>query len=190
MDPVHLATGGDDARKAARTAVLTNFAWVDGHADVWRLFDDRAVLRILTLALATAWSGDGVTKVCGIESRGFLLGGAVALHLGTGFAAVRKGDGLLPGPKIERVTAPDYRGRSHTLRMQRRSIRPGDRVVLVDDWVERGSQAAAVRALVEECGGRFLGLSVIVDQLEHDLGSRLRRVEAIVRASELGASST
>ena len=180
---------GDEIQRAARAAVLTNFAWVKGHADVWRLFSDPAALRVITSALAAPWSDDGVTQVCGIESRGFLLGGAVALRLGVGFTAVRKADGILPGAKVERTSAADYRGRSQTLRIQRERLGIADRVVLVDDWAERGSQATAVRELVEACEATFLGLSVIVDQLADDVRAGLKRVHAIVRAVELGPSS-
>jgi len=169
--------------------VLRSFRWIDGHADVWRLFADADVFRIVTAALADPWAGDEITRVCGVESRGFLLGGAVALRLGAGFVAVRKGDGLFPGAKVERTTAPDYRGRAHCLRLRRDALGPDDRVVLVDDWAERGSQAIAVRDAVEECGATFLGTTLIVDQLDDATRRKLGRVVSIVRAEELGDSS-
>ena len=80
-------------------------------------------------------------------------------------------------------TEPDYRGKRNVLRLQRRAIKPGDRVLLVDDWAERGSQARAAAELVARCGGTVAGLSLIVDQL----GSRdgLPPVHALVAADDL-----
>ncbi len=82
---------------------------------------------------------------------------AVALELGVGFIAVRKQDGLFPGEKITRRTPPDYRRLRHELRIQRASLTAGDRVLLVDDWIETGSEAASVKSMVEEDRNRSGG---------------------------------
>ena len=166
--------------------LAARFAWVDGHADVWRLFGDGPLFRRIVAALAEPFPD--VTKVAGIEARGFIVGAAVAAELGAGFVAVRKAEGLFPGPKVELRTASDYRGVEGVLRVQRRAFAPGDRVVLVDDWAERGSQALAARELIEECGAEFVGLSVVVDQLDEDVRRRLGPVHAIVPAEQLGRS--
>lgn len=147
----------------ARELVLEHFRWIGGHADVWAIFRDAEALAAIVAGLAEPFRDEQVTAVCGIESRGFLLGGAAAVELGVGFVPVRKGEGLFPGEKLVRRSSPDYRNLRHTLRLQRSSLGPGDRVVLVDDWVETGSQAAAVRTMVEECGATWVGCSVIVD---------------------------
>jgi adenine phosphoribosyltransferase len=163
--------------------IAERFAWVDGHADVWRLFADPVLFGRIAAALAEPFQGSGIAIVCGIESRGFILGGAVARELDVGFAAIRKGEGLYPGPKVQLHTEPDYRGLRNVLRLQRQAIKPGDRVLLVDDWAERGSQARAAAELVARCGGTVAGLSVIVDQL----GTRdgLPPVHALVVADDL-----
>jgi adenine phosphoribosyltransferase len=127
--------------------------------------------------------------VAGVEARGFILGGAVALELGVGFAAIRKAAGLFPGPKVSRRTERDYRGNEHLLRLQREAVSPGDRVVLVDDWAERGSQALAARVLIEECGATFAGLSIVVDQLDDETRKRIGRVHALVSHAELGPNA-
>lgn len=176
-------------REAARRSVLDHFTWVGGHADVWSVFADAGALSVVVEALAEPFAGAGISAVAGVESRGFLLGGATAVRLGVGFAAVRKADGLFPGAKVTRTAGRDYRGRSHPLRLLRASLRPGDRVLLVDDWVETGSQALAVRELVAACGAELVGLSVIVDQLPDRLPDRLRTalgaVRCVLRADEL-----
>jgi adenine phosphoribosyltransferase len=172
---------------SARASLLETFRWESGHADVWRVFADAEALQAVVAGLVEPWRGRGVTKVLGIEARGFLLGAAAAIELAAGFVAVRKTDGLLPGPKVATTTEPDYRGRRHRLRMQ--AVLTGtDRVLLVDDWAERGSQALAARRLVETSGADFLGVSVLVDQLDEQTRTAIGTVTALVTADELGRS--
>lgn len=180
-----LASGA--VTSAARSAVLHRFRWEGGHADVWRVFSDGESFGAVIDGLVQPWRGSGVTRVVGIESRGFLLGGVCAAVLGVGFVAIRKEDGLMPGPKVEVRAGEDYRGRRPLLRMQR-VLAESDRVLLVDDWAERGSQARAAAELVASTGAAFLGVSVIVDQLADATRQQLGRVTSIVTAEELGAS--
>jgi adenine phosphoribosyltransferase len=169
---------------AAREALLRTFRWDGGHADVWQVFADREAFPLVVAGLVEPWRDRLVTRVIGIEARGFLLGGAAALALGVGFVAVRKAGGLFPGPKLVVEADGDYRGIRHTLRMQR-LLEPDDHVLLLDDWAERGSQARAVRELVESAGATFLGVSVMVDQLADDMRAQLVRVTSLVTADEL-----
>ena len=161
--------------------ILARLSFVNGHADVWRLFDDGALLLAIADGLVAPFRTPGVTKVAGIESRGFILGAACALRLGTGFVAIRKGKGLFPGEKLTATADPDYRGLSHVLRLQRASLHEGDRVLLVDDWCETGSQALTARALVEAAGATFLGLSCIVDQAADEVRKRLGQYAWLVK---------
>lgn len=141
----------------ARAALVERFAWVDGHADIWRVLSDGGSLAAVVEGISEPWVDEGVTHVVGVEARGFLLGGAVAVALRAGFVGIRKaGTGLLPGPKVTVAASPDYRGISHHLRMQI-AFPSSARVLLVDDWAERGSQALAARQLVEIAGATFLG---------------------------------
>ncbi|WP_449349651.1 phosphoribosyltransferase family protein [Streptomyces shaanxiensis] len=171
-----------------RKLVLERFRWIGGHADVWQIFRDPAALAAVVRGLADPFREDGVTAVCGIESRGFLLGAAVAIELGVGFVAVRKGEGIFPGEKVTRHSDPDYRGTRQELRLQRDAVGGlmHDRVLLVDDWIETGSQASAVRSMVEECGGRWIGCSVVVDQTNPARRAGLG-VHSIVTTTELPA---
>lgn len=154
--------------------------FVHGHADVWRLFDDPVQLRELAVALVEPFRGE-VAKVAGIESRGFILGTAAALELGVGFVPVRKADGLFPGPKAVAEAGTDYRGNRHTLRVQRAALAGGDRVLLVDDWIETGSQAAAAKQLVEECGAHLVGVATVVTEISPNPARELGRLHALVR---------
>ena len=175
--------------KALRTDLLRSFRWINGHADIWPFFTDRDLLARTVEALAEPYRAAGITKVAGIESRGFLLGGTVARELDAGFVAIRKEGGIFPGEKLERRTAPDYRSRRILLCIRRASVGPTDRVILVDDWLETGGQAATARALIEECGGEFVGMSVIVDELPPELRPEIDRYHALLRAEDLGDSS-
>ncbi|MCP3801062.1 phosphoribosyltransferase [Allokutzneria sp. A3M-2-11 16] len=169
----------------ARDLLLERFRWIDGHADMWPVFRDGDAFKAVVQALVEPFRGVGVTAVCGIESRGFLLGGAAAMELGVGFVAVRKAAGLFPGEKLVRETEPDYRGLRHALRLQRASLSPTDRVLLVDDWIETGSQALAVRELVENAGAKLAGCAVVVDQMASESKTMLGVFHALVTADEL-----
>ena len=166
MVPVRADMSPEEHREFARAAVLETFRWADGHADVWPLFADAEVFRTLTTAMAAAWQDYGITHACGIESRGFLLGGAVRCTSVPASRPCERATDCSRDPRSNRTTAPDYRGLVHRLRMQTDMLGPDARVLLVDDWAERGSQATAVLELVEACGATFLGLALIVDQLE------------------------
>ena len=168
-----------------REEFLRRFVWNDGHADVWRVFDDSAAFGAVVAGLVEPWQTRDITKVCGIESRGFLLGGAAALALGVGFVAIRKKGALFPGAKHEIETQTDYRGLHHILQIQRESVQPGDRLLLVDDWIERGSQASAVQPLVEACGAVLVGVAVMVDQLDDAGRASLPPISSLVIANEL-----
>ena len=166
-------------------AFLSTFRWVDGHADVWATFQDAESLRAVVVGLAEPWQDQGVSAVAGVEARGFLLGAAVAVQLGVGFHAVRKAGALFPGPKTKVEAAVDYRGRQHELSMQL-GLGPGDRVLVVDDWAERGAQALAVKALIEGVGAHYAGLSLIVDQLTEETRHVLAPVLSLARPEDLG----
>src|SRR5205823_14277935 len=103
----------------------------------------------------------------GVESRAFLLGPLVAQRLETGFAEVHKGwhPDDLGEALLRRTTAPDYRNRGIVLAMRRHVIRPRDRVLLVDDWIETGPQAGGVRRIVADAEADWVGVAVIVDAL-------------------------
>jgi adenine phosphoribosyltransferase len=165
--------------------IAERLRFVNGHADNWRLFDDAELFAAVVDALVEPFRDRLITKVTGIEARGFILGGACALRLGAGFAAVRKGAGLFPGPKLTVPAAPDYRGNSHTLRIQTASLGEGDRVLLVDDWCETGSQALAARTLIEAAGAEFAGFACIVDQSAPGVAERIGVYHWLIRADDL-----
>jgi adenine phosphoribosyltransferase len=167
---------------------LAQFRWIDGHADMLGLLADGEILAGAVEALAEPFDDHGVDKVASVEARGFVLGAGVALCLGVGFVAIRKAGSIFPGAKAQRSTNPDWRGREHVLQVQRSALEPGELVLLVDDWAEVGSQTKAAKALIEECGAAYAGLSLLVDQLADESRSVLAPVHAVVQADELPPS--
>lgn len=164
--------------------LLARVQVIDGHADVLGAVADGGVLARAAAALAAPFADAAVTKVAGLEARGFIFGSAVALQLAAGFVPIRKPGGIHPGPKARTVTEPSWRGERVTLELQRAAITPGDRVLLVDDWAETGSQAVAAKQLIEECGGVYVGLSLLVDQLGSETRAALAPVRTIADAAE------
>jgi len=155
-----------------------------GLGNMWPVFYDSELFARVIEAMAAPLAGL-VDKIAGIESRGFVLGAAVAAQLRVGFVAIRKGDGLYPGETLSAFTSADYRGRRHTFRLQRLALGAGERVGLVDDWFETGSQGLIARRLVEQAGASYAGASIIVDQLSSESRSALEPCHALVRAGEL-----
>jgi adenine phosphoribosyltransferase len=165
--------------------LLSRFRWIGGHADVLGLLSDGDFLARAIDALTEPFEDAGVAKVAGVEARGLVFGAAAALRLGAGFVPVRKPGSVHPGPKAVHVSEPDWRGRQLAYEVQRAALDAGDRVLLVDDWAETGSQALAARSLIEECGASWAGASLLVDQLQDDVRERLAPVHAVVLSAEL-----
>jgi adenine phosphoribosyltransferase len=110
--------------------------------------------------LASAAGGLAADKVVAIESRGFILGGALALRLGTGFVPVRK-PGKLPWKCRKASYALEYG--TDALEMHEDALRPGERALIVDDVIATGGTARAVAELVEGIGGRVGGFLFLVE---------------------------
>lgn len=101
-----------------------------------------------------------VDKVVGMEARGFILAAPVALALGAGFVPVRKA-GKLPGETHS--VGYDLEYGSATLELHQDAIRPGERVLLIDDVLATGGTVAATVELVRACGGIVHGVAVLME---------------------------
>lgn len=122
-------------------------------------------------ALAEPWHGSGVQLIAGIEARGFIFGAALALRLRAGFVPLRK-PGKLPPPVRAVGYALEYG--SDRLEMQRDAVKPGKRVLLVDDVLATGGTLQAAAKLVEGSGAELLGAGVVIELMA--LGGRSRWV--------------
>jgi adenine phosphoribosyltransferase len=132
--------------------------------DITPLLADASGLRAVTEALAAAGrDADGrvmVDKVVGMEARGFILAAPVALSLGIGMVPVRKA-GKLPRAAHAVSYALEY-GRA-TLEMHEDAVRPGDRVLVIDDVLATGGTLAATRELVRLAGGEAVAAAVLME---------------------------
>jgi adenine phosphoribosyltransferase len=140
--------------------------------DVTTLLKDASGFRACIELLVEPYRAAGVEAVVGIEARGFILGGAVADKLGTGFVPIRK-KGKLPAATIGQDYELEYG--TDVIEVHEDAIRPGERVLIVDDLIATGGTAEAAAKLIQCIGGVAVGAAFIIDL--PDLGG-LRRVEA------------
>jgi adenine phosphoribosyltransferase len=123
------------------------------------LADPRAFCTVLDL-IAEHYAGRGIDTVVGIESRGFIFGAALAARTTASFVPVRK-PGKLPAA-TDRVTYALEYG-TDALEMHRDSLRPGARVLVVDDVIATGGTAGATIELVKRQGGHVVGLAFAIE---------------------------
>jgi len=135
--------------------------------DVTTLFADPRGYRMCIDQMLHPYAGQPIDKVVGLEARGFILGGAIAHQLGTGFVPVRK-KGKLPGTTISQDYKLEY-GEA-IVEIHDDAIEAGERILVVDDLLATGGTAEAGIKLIERLGGDIIGCSFIVDLPE--LGGR------------------
>jgi adenine phosphoribosyltransferase len=128
--------------------------------DITTLLKDPKAFRCVLDELATGYLQSGVEIVVGVESRGFIFGGALAHELGAGFVPVRK-LGKLPAKTIQVEYELEY-GRD-ALAMHEDAIGTGQRVLIVDDLLATGGTMGATLRLVEQCGGVVVGLAFLIE---------------------------
>jgi adenine phosphoribosyltransferase len=128
--------------------------------DVTTLLRDPEGFRQAIDAMCEPYAKGSVDLIVGIESRGFILGAAMADRLGAGFVPVRK-LGKLPGKTVKVSYSLEYG--TDSLEMHDDAIEKGQRVLIVDDLLATGGTAAAVRKLVKQVGGDLVGLAFLVE---------------------------
>ncbi len=136
--------------------------------DVTPLLLDASAVRDVVEAIAAPYL-NRVDVVVGIESRGFIFGSAVAYHLGTGLALVRK-PGKLPSKTFEARYDLEYG--SDGLQIHQDAFRHGSRVLVVDDLLATGGTAAATTELVQKTGGEVVACAFVIELAA--LGGRQR----------------
>jgi adenine phosphoribosyltransferase len=141
--------------------------------DVTTLFADPRGFRMAVDQMLHPYAGQRIDAVVGLEARGFILGGAIAHQLGTGFVPIRK-KGKLPGTTISQDYKLEY-GEA-IVEIHDDALDAGQRVLVVDDLLATGGTAEAGIKLVERLGGVIVGCAFIVDL--PDLGGR-KRLEAL-----------
>ena len=137
--------------------------------DVTTLFADPKGFRMAIDQMLHPYAGEQIDKVVGLEARGFILGGAIAHQLGTGFVPIRK-KGKLPAATISQQYTLEY-GEA-VMELHEDAISAGERILVVDDLLATGGTAEAGISLIERLGGQIVGCSFIVDL--PDLGGRVK----------------
>lgn len=135
--------------------------------DVTTLFADPRGFRITIDQLLHPYAGADIDKVVGLEARGFILGGALAHQLSVGFVPIRK-KGKLPGTVISQAYALEY-GEA-VMEIHDDALKPGERVLIVDDLLATGGTAKAGIELCQRLGAIVVGCAFVIDLPE--LGGR------------------
>ncbi len=128
--------------------------------DITPILADAELLRFSVHCLAAPYRRSGITKVVGIEARGFILGAMLADELNAGFVPIRK-KGKLPFTTVRETYALEYG--TDTIEMHIDAITDNDRVLIHDDVIATGGTAAATHRLVTFGGGLVVGYSFLVE---------------------------
>jgi len=145
--------------------------------DITSLIEDSDGFRTSVERLAAAHRGVGVTKVAGIEARGFIFGAGVAIALGVGFVPVRKA-GKLPGETMGQNYALEYG--VDTIEIHADAVDSGDTVLLVDDLIATGGTAVAAVALLRRTGASVRHAAFVIDLPDIGGAARLRAMDVAV----------
>ncbi len=128
--------------------------------DITTLLRDPEGFKASIESLSAPFSDAGIDIVVGIESRGFILGGAVADRLGAGFCPIRK-PGKLPAKTLRESFSLEYG--TDAIEIHTDAIQPGQRVLVVDDVLATGGTAKAAASLVKGLGGALHGLAFLIE---------------------------
>lgn len=128
--------------------------------DITTLLKDPEGLRAAIGALIAPYRESGVDVVVGIEARGFIFATTVAYELGAGFVPVRK-PGKLPAATHRVSYSLEYG--SDSLEIHQDAIKPGQKVLIVDDLIATGGTARAVADMIVEMGGKVVGIAFLIE---------------------------
>ena len=141
--------------------------------DITTLLGDARAFRRAVDELVHPYSGTGVSKIAGIEARGFILGGAMAHQLSAGFIPIRK-KGKLPHSTVRVAYSLEYG--VDEMEMHTDAVKPGEKVILVDDLIATGGTAEGATKLLKQMGADIVAACFVIDL--PDLGGR-KKLEAL-----------
>ena len=146
--------------------------------DITTLLGDARAFRRSIDELVQPWAGTKIDKVAGIEARGFILGGAVAHQLSTGFVPIRK-KGKLPHTTVSIAYSLEYG--LDEMEMHEDAIAPGEKVILVDDLIATGGTAEAAVRLIRKLGATIVAACFVIDLPELGGAAKLKALDVPVR---------
>ena len=142
--------------------------------DITTLLQDPAALKSTTDSLYSNSKDLNITKVVGIEARGFIFGSLLAEKLNAGFVPVRK-PGKLPAEKESATYALEYG--TDTIEIHKDAIKYGEKVLLHDDLLATGGTARAAANLIEKLGGEVVQISFIIELLNLEGRKKLKNYD-------------
>ena len=146
--------------------------------DITTLLGNARAFRRAVDELVQPWAGMKIDKVAGIEARGFILGGAVAHQVSSGFVPIRK-KGKLPHKRVSIAYSLEYG--LDEMEMHEDAVAKGERVILVDDLIATGGTAEAAVKLLRQLGANVLAACFVIDLPEVGGADRLRKLDVPVR---------
>ena len=131
--------------------------------DITTLLKDKKAFKLAVDEIVKKYENAKIDKVVGIESRGFILGAAVAYQLGAGFVVARK-KGKLPCETLSVTYALEYG--TDTLEMHKDAVSPDERVLIVDDLIATGGTVGGVIDLVEQFKAKIVGIAFVIELVD------------------------
>jgi adenine phosphoribosyltransferase len=146
--------------------------------DITTLLGNAWAFRRAVDELVQPWAGSKIDKVAGMEARGFILGGAVAHQVSAGFVPIRK-KGKLPHTTVRIAYSLEYG--IDEMEMHIDAVKPGERVILIDDLIATGGTAEGAVKLLRQIGAEVVAACFIVDLPDLGGAAKLRAMNVAVR---------
>ena len=146
--------------------------------DITTLLGNAWAFRRAVDELVQPWAGSKIDKVAGMEARGFILGGAVAHQVSAGFIPIRK-KGKLPHKRVSIAYSLEYG--LDEMEMHADAVKPGERVILVDDLIATGGTAEGAVKLLRQIGAEVVAACFVIDLPELGGAAKLRAMNVPVR---------
>ena len=147
--------------------------------DITTLLNDAQAFRRSIDELVHPYAGTKIDKIAGIEARGFILGGAIAHQLSAGFVPIRK-KGKLPHETVTIAYSLEYG--IDEMEIHKDAVKPGERVLLVDDLIATGGTACAAAKLLRSIGADIAAACFIIDLPDLGGAAKLKAMDVPVRA--------
>src|SRR6195952_1505323 len=139
--------------------------------DITTLLGDARAFRRAVDEMVQPWAGTKIDKVAGMEARGFILGGAIAHQLSAGFIPIRK-KGKLPHTKVTIAYSLEYG--LDEMEIHEDAVKPGEKVILVDDLIATGGTAEGAVKLLKQLGADVIAACFVIDLPELGGAKKIR----------------
>ncbi|WP_158809786.1 adenine phosphoribosyltransferase [Beijerinckia sp. L45] len=146
--------------------------------DITTLLGDARAFRRAVDEMVQPWAGTKIDKVAGMEARGFILGGAIAHQLSAGFIPIRK-KGKLPHTKVTIAYSLEYG--LDEMEIHEDAVKPGEKVILVDDLIATGGTAEGAVKLLQQLGADVIAACFVIDLPDLGGAKKIRDLGTPVR---------